>query len=187
MLVEQLTTDTTDICYNFKCMNAPLVIILQNVRSAHNVGSIFRTADAVGAAVWTTGITPHPPTRHDSRPAHVADRALHLIAKTALGAESMVPHQHFAELAAAVAAARSSHYTISALEQAEDAIGLFEHKTTSPTALIVGPEVGGLTAPELALCDIILEIPMLGAKESLNVAVAAGIVLYALSRDRLTA
>jgi tRNA G18 (ribose-2'-O)-methylase SpoU len=162
-------------------MNISLVIILNNLRSAQNVGSVFRTADAVGAAVWTVGITPHPPIKNDTRPPYVADRAGSLLAKTALGAERTVLHHHFDELRTAIAAARHSHYTISALEQAENSINLFEAPQSPLRALILGTEATGLTAAELTLCDEILEIPMIGSKESLNVSVAAGVAMYALT------
>ncbi len=162
-------------------MKSSLVIILQNLRSAQNVGSVFRTADAVGAAVWTVGITPHPPIENDTRPPYVADRAESLLAKTALGAQRTVLHRHFDELSTAIKLARHDNYIISALEQAERSINLFEAPMSPLRAIVCGTEVGGLTDGELALCDEILEIPMIGAKESLNVSVAAGIALYYLS------
>jgi 23S rRNA (guanosine2251-2'-O)-methyltransferase len=165
-------------------MEYSLIIILNNLRSAQNVGSIFRTADAVGAAVWTVGITPHPPIKNDTRPPYVADRASHLLAKTALGAERTVPHHHFDELRAAIALARQGHYTISALEQAENSINLYSAPTIQRLAIICGPEVEGLSRDALALCDTILEIPMIGSKESLNVSVAAALALYQFSLGR---
>lgn len=180
MLVARLTTAKPDICYNFCVMNNSLVIILNNLRSAQNVGSIFRTADAVGAAVWTVGITPHPKVKNDTRPPYVADRAGSLLAKTALGAERTVLHHHFDELRTAIVAARHSHYTISALEQAERSVNLFEAPHSPLRAIVCGTEVDGLTADELVLCDEILEIPMVGSKESLNVSVAGGVAMYHL-------
>jgi len=141
----------------------------------------MRTADAVGARVWTTGITPHPITNNDTRPAHVADRAQHLIAKTALGAELTVEHRHFASIEDAIASARHSGYQIVALEQNETAVNIFSFHARLPIALVLGPEVQGLSSSQLDLCDATVEIPMHGTKESLNVAVAAGIALYQLS------
>jgi 23S rRNA (guanosine2251-2'-O)-methyltransferase len=163
-------------------MKTDLICILNNIRSAHNVGSIFRTADAVGAAIWTVGITPYPPMESDTRPPYVASRAGSLLAKTALGAERTVPHHHFDELRTAVLAARQLHYTISALEQAESSLDLFEYAPATLQALVVGTEPTGLTEAELALCDNILEIPMIGQKESLNASVATGIALYKLRK-----
>lgn len=158
-----------------------LIVILADIRSAQNVGSVFRTADAVGAtAVWTCGLTPYPPIEADSRPPHVADRAGRLIAKTALGAEGTVAHRHFASLGAAVDECRKHNYIVLGLEQAERSVNAFEYRLDRPAGLVLGPEVSGLSAADLARCDVVLEIPMQGQKESLNVAVAAGIALYAL-------
>ncbi|HSX02819.1 MAG TPA: TrmH family RNA methyltransferase [Candidatus Saccharimonadia bacterium] len=158
-----------------------LAIILADVRSAQNVGAILRTADAVGAElVITCGITPHPQQPNDPRPGHVAASNHRAIAKTALGAELTVPQQHFATLEAAIKHMRHHHYSIAALEQAENSQPLFDFTTPSQLALVVGPEVAGLALADLALCDTILELPMLGRKESLNVSVAAGIALYRL-------
>ena len=160
-----------------------LVVIIAGVRSAQNVGSVFRTADAVGAvAVWTCGLTPHPHVEGDTRPPHVADRAQSLITKTALGAESTVPHRHFESLGEAIIECRTLGYSVLGLEQSDGSVNLFDYHTKEPTALIVGPEVNGLGKADLASCDAVLEIPMRGSKESLNVAVAAGIALYQLSR-----
>lgn len=161
------------------CMK--LVVILSDVRSAQNVGSIFRSADAAGAeAVWTCGLTPYPHVLDDQRPPHASDRANRLIAKTALGAETALPHRHFKDLAEALVECHKHNYIILALEQAENSVDLFTYSPAGPSALIVGPEVTGLVGHDLAQCDEVLEIGMYGSKESLNVAVAAGIALYAL-------
>ena len=165
-------------------MEPKIVCVLHNLRSAQNVGSIFRTADAVGAAVWTVGITPHPPIKTDTRPPYVADRARSLLAKTALGAERTVFHHHFDELTTAIDAARQLHYAISALEQAEGSRGLYDAAMSPLRAIVCGPEVEGLSPAELALCDEVIEIPMIGAKESLNVSVAAALALYRFSLGR---
>lgn len=164
-------------------MNSPgLTILLPDVRSAQNVGAIMRTADAVGARVWTSGITPYPIINNDSRPAHIADRAAHLIAKTALGAEHTTFEAHFPTFEQAVASAQKLGLTIGALEQSKGSINLFDYRPTEPLLLIVGPELKGLDATQLKVCKITLEIPMIGLKESLNVSVAAGIAMYALSQ-----
>ena len=158
-----------------------LVVILTDIRSAQNVGSIFRSADAVGAlALWTCGLTPYPHVTDDQRPPHVADRAHQLVAKTALGAETLLPHRHFKDLDEAVTECLKHNYIVLGLEQAESSVDLFTYQLDRPAALILGREVSGLSSRELALCDVLLEIPMYGAKESLNVAVAAGVALYAL-------
>jgi 23S rRNA (guanosine2251-2'-O)-methyltransferase len=165
----------------------PLVIILHNVRSAQNVGAIFRTADAAGVQqVVATGYTPHPWYLDDSRPPHIATSNTRAISKTALGAEQNVPWCYYPTLQAAIAYWRHKHYVIAALEQTESSKDLFSYPHSQPMALVVGNEVTGLEPSDLALCDVTLELPMLGTKESLNVATAAGIALYQLqfSYDR---
>src|SRR6266568_2687389 len=144
-------------------INTPLAIVLPNLRSAQNVGSILRTADAVGAElVITCGYTPHIRQPDDPRPAHVISSNERAIAKTALGAERTVPQLHFSALTEAVEHLRRRHYTVAALEQAEGSSNLFDFKPTGPLALIVGNEVKGLDAITLGQCDVILELPMVG-------------------------
>lgn len=159
----------------------PLTLILHDIRSAQNVGSILRTADAAGVErVITCGYTPHPAYPGDPRPPHIADVNTRAIAKTALGAEQTVAHTHYETLGHALADLRHNHYRIAALEQAETAVNLFDFHPTGPLALILGNEVDGVPPAVLAESDIILEIPMVGRKESLNVSVAAGIAIYQL-------
>ena len=144
----------------------PLILILENIRSLYNVGSIFRTADAlVVEAIYTVGYTPHPP-----RPE---------IEKTALGATRTVPNQHFDTIQEAVAAARDLGRKIAVLEIATESRSIFEMTPDDfPLALIIGNEITGVSATSLELSDIALEIPMLGSKHSLNVAVATGVALF---------
>lgn len=158
-----------------------LTILLPDIRSAHNVGAIMRTADAVGARVWTSGISPHPIVENDLRPPHVADRAARLIARTALSAELTAFENHYPTFEQAIASARKLNLTVCALEQTLASINLFDYAPTKPLLLVVGPEVGGLDTARLGICDVTLEIPMVGHKESLNVSVAAGIAMYALA------
>jgi 23S rRNA (guanosine2251-2'-O)-methyltransferase len=145
-----------------------LTLILHNLRSSHNVGAILRTADAVGVSrVIAVGTTPYPELPHDTRPPHVRSSNTLAIAKSALGAER-------SDL-------KKSGVTILGLEQAINSTDLFAFKRPNgPIALIVGPEVSGIEPEVLEICDEILEIPMHGQKESLNVSVAAGIALYQL-------
>lgn len=151
-----------------------LVLILHDIRSEENVGSMFRSADAFGVErVFLTGYTPAPLDRFK--------RPVHKIAKTALGAELSVPWEK-CELAACVAHLRNEGARIIALEQDEHAIELGDYAPPQSWALVVGNEVLGLEPEVLALADDVVEIPMLGTKESLNVAVAAGITLYQLSQ-----
>jgi 23S rRNA (guanosine2251-2'-O)-methyltransferase len=167
--------------------NAPLLfLVAHNVRSAHNVGSLLRTADACGInQVLTTGYTPYPRIPNDTRLPFVVDKLTRQIAKTALGAERTITCTHHDTLQEAVIQLRSISQLIHiyALEQSSQAVSLPKVTATFPCGLIVGNEVEGLVDEELQLADTVLEIPMLGQKESLNVSVAAGIALYELRRD----
>jgi len=161
--------------------NLPLRLILADVRSAHNVGAILRTADATAIElVYACGVTPYPRVSGDNRPPHVAAANHRSIAKTALGAETSVPVLHLPDTSSAIREARSSGFKIIVIEQAEISLKLYNHRPSSPTALILGNEVTGVPRDIIELADTVLELPMLGQKESLNVAVTAGIVMYQL-------
>jgi 23S rRNA (guanosine2251-2'-O)-methyltransferase len=142
----------------------PVVAILEDIRSLYNVGSIFRTSDGAHIErLITVGYTPHPPRKE--------------IEKTALGATETVPHEHFATIEEAVASLKG--YKIAALEIASNSRSVFELTAADfPMALIIGNEITGVSDRALALCDMAVEIPMLGAKHSLNVAVAYGVALF---------
>jgi 23S rRNA (guanosine2251-2'-O)-methyltransferase len=144
----------------------PLIVILENIRSLYNVGSMFRTSDAVRAtALYTVGYTPHPPRVE--------------IDKTALGATKTVPHRHFPTSIEAIEAARELGFTVAALEITDKSRSVFElQKSDFPLAIVLGGEVAGVSDEALSLCDFSLEIPMIGAKHSLNVAVAYGIAAF---------
>lgn len=162
-------------------MKRQIILIAHDVRSTHNVGSLLRTADGLGVArVWLTGITPYPATQDDTRLPHMAAKLDKQIAKTALGAERSVDWRQSTDLAKVVQELKAKGYEIVALEQAPGATDLGKFKSGAKTALLVGNEVDGLGKPELGLADKIVEIPMLGQKESLNVAIAAGITLHHL-------
>lgn len=149
----------------------PLAVVLDNVRSMHNVGSVFRTADAfLVSGIWLCGYTPRPPHRD--------------INKTALGATETV-NWHYAEQAHhAVDHLKSEGYRIFAVEQVEKSIPLheFSFNSADKIAVIFGNEVSGIDGGVLERCDGFLEIPQFGMKHSLNVSVAAGIVLWDLVR-----
>jgi 23S rRNA (guanosine2251-2'-O)-methyltransferase len=152
-------------------VTAPLILILHNLRSAHNVGSIFRTAEAVGVEkIFLTGYTPAPCDRFG--------RLNKEIAKTALGAEKLVPWERRASISLLLSYLKTKTHKLIALEQSPRAVDYREIKLTRPTAVIVGNEVRGLDRRILNQCDLIVEIPMQGRKESLNVSVAAGILLF---------
>lgn len=159
-----------------------LVLVLDNLRSAHNVGVILRTADGAGLRqVYLCGSTPAPHLDKDPRPPYAQDRAAREIAKTALGAERSLELRYEANTTAAVTELKRAGYQIVALEQAPRSISLEAFRPAGKLALIVGNEVEGVSQAVLKLAEIILEIPMRGQKESLNAAVATGIALYRLS------
>jgi tRNA G18 (ribose-2'-O)-methylase SpoU len=149
----------------------PILAILDNIRSAQNVGGIFRTADGAGLQkLWLCGITPNP-----------ADNAQ--IAKTALGAEQTVPWEHAPSTVALVEKLKTQGVIILALEAAPGSISLFSYtlpKADKTIALVVGSEPAGIDPAVLPLADATLNLPMAGSKGSLNVAVAFGIAVYFL-------
>ncbi|MBW4062199.1 TrmH family RNA methyltransferase [Candidatus Saccharibacteria bacterium] len=157
------------------------IVILDNIRSAHNVGAIWRTAEAAGAdQLILVGTTPAPTYVGDLRPPYVTDRAAKLIGKTALGAERLVPFEYYADIATAITQLQHNHYVVAALELTEGAINIFHYTPPANCALILGHESLGVSPATQAACDVVLEIPMAGRKESLNVSVAAGIAMYQL-------
>jgi 23S rRNA (guanosine2251-2'-O)-methyltransferase len=156
------------------------VVIAHNIRSTHNVGALFRTADGLGITrLILSGYTPYPMHPADTRLPHQAARTSKQIHKTALGAELTVPFVYQDDLA--LQALRSQGYTIVGLEQDASSVRLQDYKRPEKVALLLGEETEGLTATQKAECDVLLEIPMKGSKESFNVSVAAGIALYALT------
>lgn len=158
-----------------------LVLIAHNLRSSHNVGSLLRTAEGLGVGkIWLTGYSPYPLSDTDSRLPHLARRADVQIAKTALGAEKLITWEHAGDIEAVLDGLKTDGFTIAALEQTPDAVALPDYKPPRKLALIVGREVEGLEPEVLALCDLGLEIPMPGRKESFNVVQAAAMALYHL-------
>ncbi|HUQ67787.1 MAG TPA: RNA methyltransferase [Flavitalea sp.] len=149
---------------------SPLIVVLDNVRSMHNVGSVFRTADAfLISGIWLCGYTPRPPHRD--------------IHKTALGATETVAWQYAEKTTEAVHGLKQEGFKIFAVEQVEKSIPLHEFSYTNAgkTAVIFGNEVTGIDQEVLKLCDGSIEIPQFGMKHSLNISVAAGIVLWELA------
>lgn len=150
-------------------------LILHNIRSVHNVGSIFRTADAAGVEeIMLCGYTPTPFDRFGCERKDFA--------KVSLGAEKSVAWKHYKTLAAALKILKRKEYLVLAIEQGKNSVSLFDYKLPTDTniALILGNEVRGISPASLKHADNILEIPMHGHKESLNVSVAAGIALFTL-------
>lgn len=147
------------------------ILILHDIRSAHNVGSLFRTADAVGISkIYMSAITPAPLDRFGR---HRSD-----IAKTALGAEKTIGWEQYDTLSTLITSLKNEGYTIVAIEQSVQSIDYKSIPRYEKVACILGNEVGGIDQTILALVDAIVEIPMKGKKESLNVTVAGGIVLF---------
>ncbi len=156
-------------------MKAPLILILHDIRSAHNVGSIFRTADGAGVdEIILTGYTPCPP-KPGTLYLSDADKALQ---KTALGAETSVPWRQVASLPRLLTRLHIEGYELVALEQMPGSIDYRDYRPGKHIALILGNEVEGVAPEILKRSDHVIEIPMYGAKNSLNVSVATGIALY---------
>lgn len=146
----------------------PIVAVLDNIRSAYNVGAMFRTAEcAYIAGLILCGITARPPHRK--------------VEKTALNTTQLVPWRYFPETIEAVRILKSEGWTVAALEITDESIPIQSVKPTHfPLALVIGNEVTGVDDQVLAEADLLLEIPQFGEKESLNVAVAFGIAVYLL-------
>ncbi|MFH1319293.1 MAG: RNA methyltransferase [Bacteroidota bacterium] len=152
-----------------KAKKTPLIIVLDNVRSLNNVGSVFRTADSfLVESVYLCGITATPPHRD--------------IQKTALGATESVDWKYFNETKDAIDRLRLNNYKISAIEQTENSIALneFSLEKDQKYAVIFGHEVKGIDQDIINLCDFCLEIPQFGTKHSLNIAVSVGVVVWDL-------
>lgn len=157
-------------------------VVAHNIRSSHNVGSIFRTCDGFGIEhLYITGYTPYPTTQNDTRLPHIAQKATTEIAKTALGAESTVPFSYIPHASTTIDAFKAHGYLVVGLEQDDSAIKLPEFKAPEKILLLLGEEVEGISAELRKKCDTLVEIPMVGSKESFNVSVAAGIALYGLT------
>jgi tRNA G18 (ribose-2'-O)-methylase SpoU len=157
-----------------------IILIAHNIRSTHNIGSIFRTCDGFGVKkIIISGYSPYPKLQNDKRLPHIVDKLTNQIHKTALGAEENVVFEYqelpsFEKL-------RRQGYKIIGLEQDATSVMINHFKPTGKIALLLGEEVYGLSNDLIEQCDELLEIPMSGKKESFNVSVAAGIALYALT------
>ena len=152
----------------------PVIAVLENIRSAYNVGSVFRTADAfLLEAVYLTGYTACPPHKE--------------IKKTALGAEESVEWKHFPKATDLIPELKANGYKVYAVEQVEHSLQLQleEFNTNEKIAVIFGNEVTGVEQETIEQCDGCIEIPQLGMKHSLNIATAAGVVLWEIIRTRM--
>lgn len=155
-----------------KTVKTPIVVVLDDVRSMNNVGSVFRTADGFAVEkILLCGYTPQPPHRD--------------IQKTALGATETVAWQHVEHITDALHALKLQGYTIFAVEQVTQSTMLHNIKNDwQKIAIVLGNEIDGVSQAALALCDGAIEIPQVGTKHSFNVSVAAGIVLWKLFETR---
>jgi tRNA G18 (ribose-2'-O)-methylase SpoU len=154
----------------------PVIAVLENIRSAYNVGSVFRTADAfLLEAICITGYTAKPPHKE--------------IRKTALGAEDTVSWNYFSNATEAIAHLRLNGFTVYAVEQVHQSLSLekMDFEAAGKIAVIFGNEVTGVEQETIRQCDGCIEIPQLGMKHSLNIATAAGVVLWEIVRGRMGA
>ena len=152
----------------------PLIAVLENIRSAYNVGSVFRTADAfLLEAIYIIGYTCVPPHKE--------------IKKTALGAEESVEWKHFPNATEAIKILKEDGYKVYAVEQAHNSLKLqqLEFGSNEKIAVIFGNEVTGVEQDTILQCDGCIEIPQLGMKHSLNIATAAGVVLWEIIRKKI--
>ncbi len=162
-----------------------IIVIVHNIRSTHNVGSIFRTCEGFGVKkIILSGYTPVPLSSTGSDPVekrlpHEAAKITAQIHKTALGAETMVPFDYHHTLD--LTCPEFVGYTFVALEQSDRSVNLQHYRPPTNIALLLGEEVDGIKDKLLAQCDSVIEIPMRGKKESFNVSVATGIALYAIT------
>lgn len=163
-----------------------ITLVLDSIRSCHNVGSLFRTSDSFGISkIILGGITPSPIDKYGRKRADIA--------KVALGAEDTIPYECVADLATFLKKQKQveSEIQIISLEQVEHSIPLFDiaqgkQEVLKKIILVIGNEVDGVSPEILALSDFVVEIPQMGEKESLNVSVATGIALFAFrSQDSL--
>ena len=152
----------------------PIIVVLENIRSAYNVGSVFRTSDAfLIEAIYIVGYSAKPPHKE--------------IKKTALGAEETVDWKYFKTTAEAIDELKSKKYKVYAVEQAEGSYKLHSanFRQNEKIAVVFGNEVTGVEQTTIHLCDGCIEVPQLGMKHSLNIATAAGIVLWELIRSKM--
>jgi 23S rRNA (guanosine2251-2'-O)-methyltransferase len=155
-----------------------LAIIANNMRSAHNVGSLLRTADGLGALVYLTGYTPYPPMQNDPRLPHEQERIRKQIHKTALGAEMKQLWRYYPDITSLIRQLRTKGYSIAALEQSSKSTPLPAYTVPEKCAILLGNEIHGVDQIILETVDVCIEIPMFGSKESFNVVQAAAMALY---------
>ncbi len=160
-----------------------IIILLHNIRSIHNVGSIMRTAEGFGIKnIVFSGYTPHPKIINDNRLPHLITKIEKELHKTALGAEKMLSTSKISDVNSYLAEMKRNGYELLALEQSPSSVELRKYVPSQKIVLILGEEVDGISHSILEMADKIIEIPMRGQKESFNVSVAAGIAIYELTK-----
>jgi tRNA G18 (ribose-2'-O)-methylase SpoU len=150
----------------------PIIVVLDNIRSLNNIGSVFRTADSfLLEAIYLCGITAQPPHRD--------------IQKTALGATESVTWKHFTTTTQAIEALKQDNYKIASIEQTENSVMLNEYivNKNEKLAIVFGNEVKGVEQEVINNSDVVIEIPQYGTKHSLNISVSAGIVIWELQKQ----
>jgi 23S rRNA (guanosine2251-2'-O)-methyltransferase len=158
-----------------------IVVIAHDIRSTHNVGSLLRTAEGLGVkTVYLTGYTPYPSQSTDERLPHIAQKLHKQIQKTALGAEASQPWIHEPDVIALLKLLKADGYHVIGLEQSVHSVPLPSFAAPQKVALLLGREVEGIESELLSICDMLLEIPMFGQKESFNVVQATAMALYQL-------
>jgi 23S rRNA (guanosine2251-2'-O)-methyltransferase len=166
---EAITRATASLGAGYEGVRLPVCVLVDNVRSMYNVGAFFRVADGVALEkLYLAGITAHPPKN--------------AITKTALGAETIVPWEHNWDAASMAENLRRKGYEMAAIETSRGSMDLYEWRPRFPVCVLFGNEVDGLQPTLLDMAETRVPIPMLGQKSSLNVATAAGVVLYELLR-----
>jgi 23S rRNA (guanosine2251-2'-O)-methyltransferase len=158
-----------------------IVLVVHDIRSCHNVGSLLRTAEGLGISkVYFTGYTPYPVTKNDDRLPHISRKLTEQIHKTALGAEISQPWEHHPDITELLTQLRKDGFALDGLEQDINAVPLHSYTSPEKVALVLGSEVTGMDPALLKLLDLALEIPMFGQKESFNVVQAAAMALHQL-------
>lgn len=166
-----------------------ITLVAHDIRSTHNVGAFFRTCDGLGIQkIAFSGYTPYPTFEGDTRLPHFADKITRQIHKTALGAECVIDFECFETIDEVFTRAKQEHAVLIALEQHPNSLSPAECNErlksdfkNRPIFLFIGNEIHGVNDDVLQRMDLVMEIPMSGTKESLNVSVATGIALYALT------
>lgn len=156
-----------------------IIVIAHDIRSTHNIGSLFRTAEGLGVEkIICSGYTPYPLSDDDKRLPHIAHKIDSQIHKTALDAEKLVPWEQTHDVNQIIHDLQADGYQVVALEQSDSSVALPDFKPPEKLAILLGREVEGIAPDLIRICDATVEIPMLGKKESFNVVQAAAMILY---------